>query len=201
MKKMISGLMVMMITFISVVPLSASDGVEDAQNKAAVTSMEFNGVDVNVPKFVEESDIENPNDIIEADEEIDFDLNKIETQTYIVEDKNGDLGTLTLEPVTSNVRGSYNINYGTQAWKVYWYGPIVFQSYYVTVKRSGNVCNITNWNYESYTCVGCSNVKDTLTGGSKQVKYKISYTWGGLGSSTQTLYSEINGTKLKTFVH
>ncbi|WOO91926.1 hypothetical protein R2F61_09865 (plasmid) [Mollicutes bacterium LVI A0078] len=68
MKKMISGLMVMMITFISVVPLSASDVWEDAQNKAAVTSMEFNGVDVNVPKFVEESDIENPNDIIEADE-------------------------------------------------------------------------------------------------------------------------------------
>ncbi len=180
------------------VSLFASELVADTQ--ATSKKMTIDNEKLIVPSFVEKSDLVDSNEVYQTKENIPFDLTKNATQTQVIEDEDGNLGTLTVDPETpKNVRGKYSLSKGYSYWRIYIYTAGINMSYRIKVYRpSSGSASIKAYYDESYTTVGWMASGESFYKSRNAVYYKLKAYWPGVMSKTYTLKSSTSGSYLYT---
>lgn len=195
MKKLLSvfALATILITSTLSTPLNASTGEVIGSKTISVE-----GVDVIVPEFVMEENITNLNDINSLDNySATFDLTSNEVQSVLVPLQNGEVGTITIEPIQdAALRGKYTLN-GNQTWKIYWSTGVINMSYYIKTSVSGSTGTIKSYYDESYLVVGYKVTSESFKKSGNTVTYRLGLS-NGLLSTSSTLKASVSGKTLTT---
>lgn len=134
-------------------------------------------------------------------EDVNFDLSLLETQTKLIEMPNGELATLSISPDQSQMKST--LTSGESYWNVYWYGGIINFGYKIKVSNpSSGATTITSYYNEWYTTIGASVSGESFTRNSAktQVVYKLNVNQTTLVSYTYKLTATVSGNTLTTKV-
>lgn len=155
--------------------------------------------EIEAPSFVQEENI--VNEVSEAatiDDTTEFNLNSSEVQTQVIQDADGNYGTLTIAPkLEKEARGSYGVGHGTSRWTIYYYTGLVNMSYEITIKRTNASTTIKSYRDESYKTVGLFVDSEEFYKSGNTVYYKIR-THNRFGTGMYTLRARVTGSTLKT---
>lgn len=195
MKSLLSGiaLTTLLATSLLLTPLDASTN-EIVESKVILVQ----GVDVIVPEFVTVEDITNINDIDSLDNTgATFDLTSNEVQSVLIPLENGEVGTITIEPLQdATLRGKYTLS-GNQTWKIYWSTGVINMSYYIKTSVSGNTGTIKSYYDESYSVVGYKVTSESFKKSGNTVTYRLGLS-NPLLSTSSTLKASVSGKTLTT---
>ena len=129
--------------------------------------------------------------------EVDFDLSKRETQEVEVTLPGGEKGVLGISPVENE--GPVPLEYYENAsgeWRIYWYTAIVNLEYRINISNH----KITDAWGLNYWTIGVTTSGGGVTFASTRACGYVDYTLFGLGSTRLSVYAQMEGTTLHTYV-
>lgn len=194
MKKILSVIVIASFLFSIILPQSLSASEIDPNESKVIT---VDGLDVYVPDFVSEEDITNINQLDSLSDSASFDLSTQETQTVLVPLENGEVGSMTIEPITNLYsRATYTLT-GNQKWRIYWSSGVINMSYYINTSVSNNKGSINSYYDESYLVVGMNVISESFTKSGNTVTYKLGLQ-NPILSTSSTLKASVSGKTLTT---